>query len=154
MNQSDPDDPRFREYFGGIAEAHYVIRKVFRLVDEQAKKTGLEPLEHKMLVQVFGAPGGPLSVHEAATRLDVSAALASRLVTSLAGRGLVERTPAAGDRRVTRLAVTAAGRATLAAIDRDVRRYVDLFQQELSDAEREGALRIFTFYLGAPPPVA
>ncbi|MGH3095340.1 MAG: MarR family winged helix-turn-helix transcriptional regulator [Streptosporangiales bacterium] len=146
-------DQRFEDYFSGIAEAHYVIRKVFRLVDEQAKKAGLEPLEHKLLIQVFGSPNAPLPVHEAAARLDVSPAHASRLVTGLVGRGLVERTAGGGDRRITRVGITAAGRELLAAVDRNVRRHVDLFQYELSDAERDGALRIFAFYVGVRPPL-
>ena len=31
-------------YFVGVAEARYVLRKVFRIVEEQAKKFGLDPL--------------------------------------------------------------------------------------------------------------
>ncbi|MGH3438925.1 MAG: MarR family winged helix-turn-helix transcriptional regulator [Sciscionella sp.] len=144
----DPATSEFHEYFGGIAEAHYVIRKVFRLVDEQAKKAGMEPLEHKLLIQIFGAPDAPLSMQGAARRLDISPALASRMVTRLVGRGLVRRTSESGDRRVTRVAVTDSGREVLARVDRDVRRHVDLFQYELGDSEREGALRTFAFYLG------
>jgi DNA-binding MarR family transcriptional regulator len=143
----------FREYFEGIAEAHYVIRKVFRLVDEQAKKAGLDPLEHKLLIQVFGAPGAPLPMHEVAERLDVSAALTSRMVKRLVDRGLVQRTRGEADRRVTRIVISPAGRGLLARVDRDVRKHVDLFQYELSDSERAGALRVFAFYLGVPPPV-
>lgn len=144
----DVEGPEFHGYFSGIAEAHHVIRKVFRLVDEQAKKAGLEPLEHKLLIQVFGAPAAPLSVQAAATRLDVSSALASRLLKGLVDRGLVSRVPGQTDRRVTRVEITAAGRDLLAAVDRDVRHHVGLFQSGLTDAERDGALRIFSFYLG------
>lgn len=142
------DSPEFRGYFGGIAEAHRVIRKVFRLVDEQAKKAGLEPLEHKLLIQVLGAPDAPLSVYAAADRLDISSALASRLIKSLVERGLVDRVPGEHDRRVTKVTITAAGRELLARVDADVRQHVDLFQRELTDDERDGALRIFSFYLG------
>lgn len=142
------DGPEFKGYFGGIAEAHRVIRKVFRLVDEQAKKAGLEPLEHKLLIQVFGAPGAPLSVYAAADRLDISSALASRLIKGLVERGLVDRVPGEHDRRVTNVTITPAGRQLLATIDADVRHQVELFQRELTDDERDGALRIFSFYLG------
>ena len=41
----------FQRYFHGIAKARYVIRKVIRIVDEQAKKAGLDPLEHQALIQ-------------------------------------------------------------------------------------------------------
>jgi len=147
----DLASPGFAGYFRGIAEAHYVIRRIFRLLDEQARKAGLEPLQHKLLIQVFGAPETPLSVSEAAGRLDISTALASRLLTGLAGQGLVERiTGGGGDRRVSRVRITAAGRCLLAQIDRDVRRHVGMFQRELDDTERAGALAIFSFYLGLP----
>jgi len=46
----------FEEYFHGVSEARYVIRKVFRIVDDQAKQAGLEPLEHQALIQIFGSP--------------------------------------------------------------------------------------------------
>ena len=144
------DGRQFHEYFCSIAEAHHVIRKVFRLVDEQAKKAGLEPLEHKLLIQVFGAPGAPLPVRAVADRLDVSPALASRLLTGLADRGLVQREPGEDDRRVTRVTITDAGQRLLAAIDRDVRKQVGLFQDRLTDDDRAGALRIFSLYLGIP----
>ena len=51
-------------YFHGVAEARYVIRRIFRIVDEQAKSAGLEPLEHQALIQLFGAPE-PLRVIDA-----------------------------------------------------------------------------------------
>lgn len=140
----------FHDYFAGIAEAHHVIRKVFRLVDEQAKRSGLDPLEHKLLIQVFGAPDAPLPVRDVAERLDVSSALASRLLKGLVERGLVHRSPGDTDRRVTRVAITPAGRELLAAVDRDVRATIDRFQSGLTDEERAGALRIFSLYLGLP----
>lgn len=146
------DTAGFHDYFRSIAEAHHVIRKVFRLVDEQAKKAGLEPLEHKLLIQVFGAPEAPLPVHVVADRLDVSSALASRLLTGLADRDLVRRVPGEEDRRVTRVTITTGGQRLLAAIDRDVREQVGLFQQQLTDSDRAGALRIFAFYLGMSSP--
>jgi DNA-binding MarR family transcriptional regulator len=146
--QDAEDGPGFHQYFRSIAEAHHVIRKVFRLVDDQSKKAGLEPLEHKLLIQVFGAPGAPLPVRVVADRLDVSPALASRLLTGLVERDLVRRVPGEDDRRVTRVTITNAGQRLLAAIDRDVREQVALFQKQLTDDDRTGALRIFSFYLG------
>jgi DNA-binding MarR family transcriptional regulator len=139
----------FQRYFYGIAEAHQIIRKVFRLVDEQAKVAGLDPLEHKLLIQVFGAPEAPLRVSEVARRLDIPAALTSRLINRLAARDLVARSPDEEDRRTIRVAATEAGRHLLAAIDRDVRTHVSRFQDQVTDSERAAALEIFAFYLGA-----
>jgi DNA-binding MarR family transcriptional regulator len=144
----EADDPEFQRYFQGIAEAHYVIRKVLRLVDEQAKRADLDPLEHKLLVQAFGVADTPLQVNEAATRLDIPPALASRLIRSLEAKGLVTRLHSDEDRRVTRVTATDAARELLADVDRDVREQIDFFQRQLTDAERSAALRIFALYLG------
>lgn len=141
------------DYFQAIAEAHYVIRKVFRIVDEQAKHAGLDPLEHKALIQIFGARGGPLRVNEAAARLDVAPAFASRLIKSLEERRLVVRSPSQEDRRTTHVEATAAARELLDEIDRNVRVHVEYFQRQLTDDERAGALRIFNFYLGREPEI-
>ena len=137
-------------YFHGVAEARYVIRRIFRIVDEQAKSAGLEPLEHQALIQRFGAPE-PLRVIDFAERLDVAPAFASRIAKGLDDKGLVRRTASEDDRRSTVIAVTEAGGELLAQVDSQVELHVSYFQQQLTDAERAAALGIFAFYLGASP---
>jgi DNA-binding MarR family transcriptional regulator len=145
-----PAGQGLKGYFHGVAEARYVIRRVFRIVDEQAKSVGLEPLEHQALIQIFGSPT-TLRVIDFAERLDIAAAFASRLVKRLAEKGLVERSASTDDRRSTFVEVTDRGRELLAEIDSKVEVHVAYFQQQLSDAERAAALGIFAFYLGASP---
>jgi DNA-binding MarR family transcriptional regulator len=149
--QPPPDSAAFQRYFHGIAEAHYVIRKVFRIVDTQARAAGLDPLEHKVLIQSLGAPGAPLRINDVAARLDIAPALASRLITGLEVRGLLARARGESDRRTTRVTATHEGRELLARIDEKVRLHVAYFQTQLTDAERVAALQIFGFYLGAGP---
>lgn len=148
-----PDDRGFHHYFLGIAEARHVVRKVFRIVDEQARRYGLEPLEHQTLIQVFGSPESSLRVNEVAERLDIAPAFASRLVRSLEGRELVKRSASPRDRRITMVEVTAEGRRKLAEIDEQVHVHVEYFQRQLDDSARVAALGIFAFYLGAVPDV-
>jgi DNA-binding MarR family transcriptional regulator len=138
----------FDEYFHGVAEARYVIRKVFRIVDDQAKQAGLEPLEHQALIQIFGAPN-PLRVIEIAERLDIPPAFASRLAIGLEEKGLVTRSRSGEDKRSTHVEATAKARDVLAGIDQVVAMHVDYFQRQLSEAERASALGIFAFYVGA-----
>ncbi len=140
----------FESYFRGVAEARYVIRKVFRIVDEQAKKTGLEPLEHQALIQVFGS-SEPLRVIDVAERLDIAPALGSRLVKRLEEKRLVSRSPSEEDRRMTYVIATDNARELLGEIDRNVELHVGYFQRQLTDAQRAAALGIFAFYLGASP---
>jgi DNA-binding MarR family transcriptional regulator len=138
----------FGDYFHGVAEARHVIRKVFRIVDEQAKQAGLEPLEHQALIQIFGSLA-PLRVIDVADRLDIAPAFASRLARRLEEKGLVTRSPSKEDRRSTYVHATDRGRDLLAAIDESVEIHVGYFQHQLSDDERAAALGIFAFYVGA-----
>jgi DNA-binding MarR family transcriptional regulator len=140
------------QYFHGVAEARYVIRKVFRIVDEQAKAAGLEPLEHQALIQVVGARNA-VRVIDLADRLDIAPAFASRLAKRLEDRGLVERSPAPEDRRSKFLGATQLARELLARIDEEVHLHVGYFARQLSHAERVAALSIFAFYIGAEPEV-
>src|SRR5215831_10315099 len=78
-----------RPYFRGVAQARYVLRKVFRLVEEEAKRAGVDPLAHQALIQIYGSADGALKVKDVAERLDITPAFASSLVKTLAGRGLI-----------------------------------------------------------------
>jgi DNA-binding MarR family transcriptional regulator len=141
------------QYFHGIAEARYVVRKIFRVVDEQAKVAGLEPLEHQALIQILGATE-PLRVIDLSERLDIAPAFASRLAKQLEDRDLVVRSASADDRRSKYLSPTPHTRELLAEIDENVHLHVDYFQRQLTDHERVAALGIFAFYLGASPRLA
>src|SRR6478736_1849013 len=76
-------------YFQGVAQARYVLRKVFRLVEEEAKRAGIDPLAHQALIQIYGSPTGALKVKDVAERLDITPAFASSLVKTLAAKGLI-----------------------------------------------------------------
>jgi DNA-binding MarR family transcriptional regulator len=135
-------------YFHGIAMARYVIRKVFRTIDEQARAAGLEPLEHQALIQVVGAPKA-VRVIDLADRLDIAPAFASRLAKGLEDRGLVKRSPAPEDRRSKHVTATARGREVLAQISEEVDLHIGYFQRQLTHDERAAALGNFAFYIGA-----
>ena len=77
-------------YFFGVAQARYLLRKVFRLVEEQARCAGIDPLEHQALIQIYGSETGALKVREVAERLDITPAFASSLIQTL---GREPRTP-------------------------------------------------------------
>lgn len=138
----------FRSYFRGIAEARYVIRKVLRIADEQAKRMSLEPLEHQALIQIFGSTR-PQRVSDLAERLDIAPAFASRIVKGLESRGLAVRSPSPHDKRSTFVDLTDEARRLLSEIDQNVTRHIRHFQAELHPAERAVALGIFAFYVGA-----
>lgn len=138
----------FGGYVHGIAQARYVIRRVFRIVDDQASAAGLDPLEHQALLQVFGAGSNALTINGLAERLDIAPAFASRLVKELVRKDLLIRTRSSVDKRVANLSATASGEAKLRSIDQQVHTHIEYFQKQLTDDSRSAALVIFAFYLG------
>jgi DNA-binding MarR family transcriptional regulator len=141
----------FQAYFQGVAKARYVIRRVFRIVDDQAKQAGLEPLQHQALIQIFGASNSVLKVNHVADRLDIPPAFASRLIRDLEEKGLVTRSPSDHDLRITQVRATDAARQMLAQIDERVHEHVQFFQRNLTDVDRVAAIGVFAFYLGVAP---
>lgn len=135
-------------YFKGVARARYAARKAFRIVDEQAKRAGLEPLQHQALIQAFGADAELLRVNEIAERLDIAPAFASRIVRDLEQAGYVSRRTSEQDRRITLVEVTDVGREVLARINGEVRVHLDYFHHQLTPEERLAALTVFALYVG------
>ncbi|HEY5798014.1 MAG TPA: MarR family transcriptional regulator [Bosea sp. (in: a-proteobacteria)] len=136
-------------YFIGVAEARYVLRKAFRIVEDQAKEFGLDPLAHQALIQIYGSQGMQLQVNQIANRLDIAPAFASSLVRALFEKGLVSRARDKQDQRITYVAITGEGRELVDAIDEKVKYHVDYFAGQLTIEERESALSILMFYVGA-----
>ncbi|MPZ88633.1 MAG: MarR family transcriptional regulator [Nitriliruptorales bacterium] len=138
----------FDAFFKGVAEARYVIRRVTRIVDEQARLQALEPLEHQLLIQLFGAEGRTLNVNRLGDRIDVPAAVASRLVKGLEERSLVKRRKSEIDRRVTDVHLTQRGRDLCVTVWENVRPHMEYFQKLLDDEAKRIALAVFGFYVG------
>jgi DNA-binding MarR family transcriptional regulator len=136
-------------YFAGVSEARYVLRKVFRIVEEQAKEFDIDPLAHQALIQIYGSPDMRMQVNQVAARLDIAPAFASSLVRALVEKGFVTREPDERDKRIIYVAVTDHGRSTLSEIDERVKFHVDYFTGQLSKEQRESALSILMFYVGA-----
>ncbi|QRP43459.1 MarR family winged helix-turn-helix transcriptional regulator [Amycolatopsis sp. FDAARGOS 1241] len=145
----------FQAYVKNIADARYVTRRVLRIVDDQAKHHGLEPLLHQALLQVYGSnEARGITVSTLAARLDVAAAFASRMVRRLEEMGLVTREASESDRRATNVVATEAGAQKLAEIDDEVHHNVAFLQHQLREDERLSALSIFAFYVGLDPDSA
>ena len=135
-------------YFFGVAEARYLLRKVFRLVEEKARKAGIDPLEHQALIQIYGSETGALKVREVAERLDITPPFASSLIQTLAAKGLVVRSRDSDDQRVMWIKVSTKGRATLYSIDEEVQSHVDRITRAMSENRTEAAVSILMFYAG------
>lgn len=117
-----------------------------RLCGEQATNAGLTPLQHQALLQICDADN-PLPVHKVPERLDIPAALASRLIRGLEEMGLVERDRHATDRRISAVKASA-GIDLLCRIDDAVHGTMRQFQSELTEEGKIGALATLSCYLG------
>ena len=138
-----------RPYFHAVAQARYVLRKVFRLIEEEAKRTGIDPLAHQALIQIYGSETGRLRVKEVAERLDITPAFASNLVKALIEEGYAAQERDKADARVAWVKVTRKAQALLFRIDEQVQIHVDYFTRALPPEETEAALSILMFYAGA-----
>jgi DNA-binding MarR family transcriptional regulator len=137
----------FSSHVKAIAHGRFVLRRILRLLDEQAVAADLMPLEHQALLQVYAADS-PLPVSRVADRLDIAPALASRLIRRLENGGLVERVREPGDKRIIAVKASAEGIERLRRIDNSVHGRVHAFQETLDHEGKMGALATFAFYLG------
>ena len=88
-----------QRYFYGVANARYILRKIFRLIEDDAKRFGIDPLAHQALIQIYGSSNGRLKIKEVAERLDISPAFSSNLIKRLVGRDCVKTEADNSDKR-------------------------------------------------------
>jgi DNA-binding MarR family transcriptional regulator len=140
------------EYFVAVARVRYIMRKVFRMIDDDAKKLGLDPLAHQALLQVYGSPRRGIRVSALAERLDIVPPFASNMVKQLVEAKLLRRKSDASDMRVSIVMITDAGRALCREIDSRARLRVDALIGQLEAEERKVALSMLMFYVGPGAP--
>jgi DNA-binding MarR family transcriptional regulator len=98
--------------YQALAEFRYQIRRFLRFSEQAARRAGLEPAQHQLLLAVKASAGEP-TVGELAERLQLRHHSVVGLIDRLAEGGLVRRSRASGDRRQVRIRLTAKGEAVL-----------------------------------------
>ncbi len=98
--------------YQALAEFRYQIRRFLRFSEQAARRAGLEPAQHQLLLAVKAFAGEP-SVGELAERLQLRHHSVVGLIDRLAESGLVGRSRAEGDRRQVRIGLTPKGEAVL-----------------------------------------
>ena len=106
---SDPDLERIHEFTSLLIASTRSPRQRERL----QRALGVSLSETNLGVLRLVQRHGPIAVSEVARRLEVDLSNASRQVRALEDEGLVTRSPDPADRRVARVALTAAGRRVL-----------------------------------------
>src|SRR5687767_6013378 len=124
-----------------LADQIAQVRRFHRLVTQRAGALDdhflgrNRPLGESRVLFEIGTEGADL--RELRARLDLDSGYLSRLVRSLASRGLVTLRSASGDERVRRAELTRAGRAELEEINRRSDRSARSILAPLTDSQRE-----------------
>lgn len=103
-----------------MAEFRYQIRRFLRFSEQAARRAGLEPAQHQLLLAVKAHDGEP-TVGDLAERLQLRHHSVVGLIDRLAESGLVRRNRAEGDRRQVRVRLTPKGEAVLRKLSLDHR---------------------------------
>ena len=98
--------------YQALAEFRYQIRRFLRFSEQAARRAGLAPAQHQLLLAVK-AHRSPPAVGELAERLQLRHHSVVELIDRLAERGLVRRGRARADRRQVRVSLTRKGSTIL-----------------------------------------
>jgi DNA-binding MarR family transcriptional regulator len=100
-----------------LAEVRYALRRFLRFGEDAARKAGLTPQQHQLLLAVKGFPGRDwATVGEVAERLQLRHHSAVGLVDRAEQLGLITRRQSPDDRRMVRIGLTQAGEKVLARL--------------------------------------
>jgi len=96
--------------YQALAEFRYQIRRFVRFSEEAARKAGLEPQHHQLMLALKGIPAGEEPrIGYLAERLQIRHHSAVELVDRLARKGLIQRTRSERDRREVHVKLTLRG---------------------------------------------
>jgi DNA-binding MarR family transcriptional regulator len=105
--------------YQALAEFRYQLRRFLRFSEEAARKAGLEPQHHQLMLAVKGNPDvrGPRIAY-LAERLQIQHHSAVELVDRLVRKGLITRSRGQEDRREVNVQLTARGERVLGELTR------------------------------------
>jgi DNA-binding MarR family transcriptional regulator len=108
--------------YQALAELRFQIRKFLHFSEEAARKAGLEPRQHQLMLSLKGLPHGVRPrIGELAKRLQIQHHSTVELVNRLAAGGYVRRERGGMDRREVLLALTPRGEKILKELSLDHR---------------------------------
>jgi DNA-binding MarR family transcriptional regulator len=116
-----------------LAEFRYRIRRFLGFSEQAARRAGLEPAQHQLLLAVKAHAGAP-TVGDLAERLQHRHHSVVGLIDRLAECGLVRRNRAEGDRRQVRVRLTPKGEAVLRKLSLEHRAELGSAGRELAAA--------------------
>jgi DNA-binding MarR family transcriptional regulator len=100
--------------YQSLAELRYEVRRFLHFSEQAARKAGLEPRQHQLMLTLKGLPTGTRPrIRELAERLQIQHHSTVELVNRLAAGGYVRRHRGSRDRREVWLSLTPKGETTL-----------------------------------------
>lgn len=119
----------------------YLLRRANKLsmAHAEAAFEGSEITFTQWIVLALTFSGTAATCAELSRNIGHNSGAMTRVVDQLEERGLLARQPDAGDRRVTRLAITEAGRATVTDL---ALRVIGLWNEILEDFDRDEIVRL------------
>ena len=105
--------------FIALAGLRSALRVFMRQTEQMARRSGLTPQRHLLLLMIKGAPDGSerSTVTELAERLQLAQSTVTELVSRAEDAGLIEREQSASDGRVIYLRLTKEGERRLERVD-------------------------------------
>src|SRR5580693_4337452 len=100
--------------YESLAELRYQIRRFLHFSEQAARKAGLEPRQHQLMLTLKGLPAATRPrIGELAQRLQIQHHSTVELVNRLAAGGYVRRHRGGDDRREVLLSLTSKGERIL-----------------------------------------
>lgn len=117
------DAPILKSEYEAIAAFRYAIRRFQRFSEQAARREGITPQQHQVLLAIKGFPGRDYaSVSELADRLQMRQHSMVGLIDRTEAQGLVRRKPGEVDRRQVFIHLTPAGEEKLQRLSMQHRR--------------------------------
>ena len=100
------------------AELRTALRRFLRVSEKAARRHGVTPRQHNLLLMIKGAPDGTetSTVSELSDRLQLAQSTVTELVQRAEETGFVQREPSDSDGRVAHISLTPLGEKRLAAL--------------------------------------
>lgn len=118
--------------FESIAALRYAIRRFLRFSEQAARREGITPQQHQLLLAIKGYPGrDSVSVSELAQRLQMRQHSVVGLIDRTEALGLVRREQGKEDRRQVFIFLTAEGEARLRKMTAQHRRELNTMRETL-----------------------
>jgi DNA-binding MarR family transcriptional regulator len=133
---SGTDSAKAVDYLA-LAELRFQVRRFLRFSEAAARKAGLEPQQHQLLLAIKGTdPGTEPTVGALATRLQTRHHSVVELIDRMEARQLVSRRRSELDRRQVRIDLMPEGERILEALSVQHRAELEIAGPALLDALR------------------